>query len=107
MSLVKECVAALAKDVFVEKVILFGSFARGTGTIDSDIDLIVVMSTNEPKPTRAIQLLKYFDNISHDVNIDVITPKEWSRKVSDPGFLTATILSEGIVLFNNSERTLA
>lgn len=30
-----------------EKIILFGSYANGTATDDSDVDLIVVVDTNE------------------------------------------------------------
>jgi hypothetical protein len=31
-----------------QKVILFGSYARGTPTADSDVDLLVIMETEEP-----------------------------------------------------------
>lgn len=41
---IKEMVKRIVRQFQPEKIILFGSHARGTSRSDSDIDLLVVMS---------------------------------------------------------------
>ena len=49
----------LARELKPHKVILFGSYAYGHPTPDSDVDLLVVMNTNEPRQIkRALPVLR-------------------------------------------------
>src|SRR6266571_7050671 len=46
MSAIRRYARAIAERFQPEKIILFGSYAYGTPTPDSDVDLLVVMPTN-------------------------------------------------------------
>jgi len=47
--LIKEMVQRIVAGFNPEKVILFGSYARGTAGTDSDVDLLVVMRVRGSK----------------------------------------------------------
>jgi len=53
----------LKKEYHAEKVILFGSYARGEETEDSDVDLLVIAPTNERLFERMATVLE----IVHDL----------------------------------------
>ena len=52
MSLLKDYIKRVEKEFHPEKVILFGSRARGDNLIDSDIDLMIVSDRFEGIPWR-------------------------------------------------------
>lgn len=81
-----------------EKVILFGSAARGEAGEDSDLDLCVVAETE----------LKFFDRMSkviglypgtRRVEVFVYTPGEWRRMREEGRDFIRTIVDEGRVLY--------
>ena len=43
MGKIKELAGRIAKEFKPERIVLFGSYATGTPTVDSDVDLLVVM----------------------------------------------------------------
>lgn len=81
----------------VEKIILFGSLARGESRSASDIDLLIVEETDKPFLERvgavysAIQPRKAVD-------ILVYTPRELER-LSETSSFVRRVLSEGRVLY--------
>ena len=48
--------AAVARQFKPEKIILFGSYAYGTPTEDSDVDLLVIMPFRMRAPRKATQI---------------------------------------------------
>lgn len=62
-----------------EWVILFGSYARGTVTEDSDVDLLVVAETNLPPRQRYTAIRRLVANVPASFDIIVKTPEEYSR----------------------------
>lgn len=81
-----------------EKIILFGSAAKGSFTEDSDFDLFVVQKTNEPRRHRAFQVRKLF--LPRDFALDVLvyTPEEVEESLQD-NFFIRQIFDEGKVLY--------
>jgi predicted nucleotidyltransferase len=63
----------------VEKVILFGSYAAGRRDLFTDLDILVVMDTQENFVDRTAGLYR---QISVDVDMDLLvyTPQEFERK---------------------------
>ncbi len=59
-----------------EKVILFGSRARGEARIDSDIDLLVVADDPRPRSLRAPSLYGVLSDIPVAMDILVYRPEE-------------------------------
>ena len=80
-----------------EKILLFGSRAKGTATARSDIDLCVIASTTNK---RALLTDLYCDTQS-DIPIDFLlyTPEEWDQCVSDCQSFAHKLNQEGGVLY--------
>lgn len=82
-----------------EKIVLFGSRGRGDNRKDSDIDLLVIADSKEPRYKRSIPLYGILRDILIPMDILVYNPKEvkeWSR--IRQAFVT-TALREGKVLY--------
>jgi len=81
----------------VEKVILFGSLARGDYTIRSDIDLVVIMESEENFIYRGKNFQADLNAIFPlDVELFVYTPSEWERMKDS--FFRKRIEKEAIVI---------
>ena len=81
------------------KIILFGSRARGDSRQDSDIDLLVINESSEPRYKRSILLYAALSHIMLPMDILVYTPdevQEWSEVRQ--AFIT-TALREGTMLY--------
>ena len=77
---IQQLVKEIAEGYQPEKIYLFGSYANGTPTKDSDIDLFIVKDTNENKTNRTVQLLSLIKNYPN-VGCDFIiyTPLELEK----------------------------
>jgi predicted nucleotidyltransferase len=85
----------------INKIIVFGSVARGEATEESDLDVLVVTETPMSyKDETAIFDITFFVNMEHDTNISVVvTPKEkWSSPVWSLLPLYQAIDREGIAV---------
>lgn len=95
-------VAELARLNGAEKAILFGSYARGTATERSDVDLVFIERTELPFLSR---LDRYFDPLADrlqaGVETFVYTPEEF-ESMSGQGFI-GQILREGVVLYESGK----
>ena len=54
-----------------ERIILFGSRARGEGREDSDFDLLVIKESNEPRYRRAAPLYTLLADLPVEVEVMV------------------------------------
>lgn len=75
----KEVVKRIINNFNPEKIILFGSYAYGQPTLDSDIDIMVVMDTDVKPHKRAIPIRKMLKDIGIPKDIIVKTPDEFER----------------------------
>jgi len=83
-----------------EQIILFGSYAYGDPTEDSDVDLLVIVSqSDEPRYRRARQAYKVLRGIGIPKDILVMTRAEVERKANIPSSLINQVLSQGKVLY--------
>ncbi|OFX18271.1 MAG: hypothetical protein A2033_17625 [Bacteroidetes bacterium GWA2_31_9] len=55
-----------------EKILLFGSYANGTATEDSDLDLLVVKNSDLPRYKRALELRRYLRPFKFLFPIDLL-----------------------------------
>ena len=83
-----------------EKIILFGSAARGEMTRDSDLDFLVVAVTAHPRETAA-QIRRHLLDVAVGIPKDVIvvTPEELERHKDTIGYIYRPALREGRVLY--------
>jgi len=100
-SLICEIVRRIVDTSHPEKVILFGSRARGDARLDSDIDLLVVADDPRPRSLRACALYGALSDILVPMDILVYSPgevKEWRNVLQ--AFVT-TAVREGKILYEN------
>lgn len=99
----KEILSRIVKTLSPDKVVLFGSAARGENRPESDLDLLIIKESNEPRYRRAIPVYQALCDIMIPMDIIVYTPsevEEWSRVKQ--AFVT-TALREGKVLYEKKE----
>jgi uncharacterized protein len=83
-----------------EQIILFGSYAYGEPTEDSDIDLLVIIAqSDEPRYRRARQAYKVLRGIGISKDILVMTRAEVERKTNVASSLVNQVLSRGRILY--------
>jgi predicted nucleotidyltransferase len=101
--IIQEIVRRIVKVSQPEKVILFGSRARGTARSTSDIDLLVIARSTQPRHRRAAPLYGALSDIMAPMDIVVYSPEEvqeWSEVRQ--AFIT-TAIREGQVLYENPD----
>jgi predicted nucleotidyltransferase len=103
-----KAVKRLVAELKPEKIILFGSYAYGTPTPDSDVDLLIVMETNgrEKEMYRAASLLLY----PREFPVDIImkTPREIEEALKGGvvnGFFIRELVKKGKILYGRRKRT--
>jgi predicted nucleotidyltransferase len=72
----------IAANINPDKIYLFGSYANGQANDDSDIDLLVVKDTSEPKYKRSIELQRLLIGSKLPVDILVYTNEEFEKEKS-------------------------
>lgn len=83
-----------------EQIILFGSYAYGEPTENSDLDLLVVVSeSNEPRYRRARQAYAALRGISMPTDVIVLTRDEVQKKINVPSSLVSRAIHEGRLLY--------
>lgn len=97
--LLEEMVARIRSVSDPEVVILFGSWARGEASDDSDVDLLVIMDSDLPRYRRAISLRRALKGFGPQKDILVYTASEVDEWRTAPTSLIATALREGKVLY--------
>ena len=69
----------IGREFGAERVMLFGSYARGTVTEDSDVDLLVVADTDLPPRQRYSAVRRLVADAPASFDIIVKTPEEYAR----------------------------
>ncbi|MBN2072733.1 MAG: nucleotidyltransferase domain-containing protein [Actinobacteria bacterium] len=99
---IKKTVRALAIKNNADLALIFGSYARGTNTRHSDLDVIFVERTKKPFLKR---LDPYFDPLSEmmksGVDVFVYTPHEFDNLKNN--LFLKRALNEGVVVFESGK----
>lgn len=92
---------AIAKQYQPEKIILFGSYATGNPTPDSDVDLLVIIDTKRSTWELGVEISLM---LKHSFPLDIIvkTPQEIIKRLNYGDFFIRDIVEKGKVLY---ERT--
>ncbi len=82
-----------------EKVILFGSFARGDVHAGSDVDLFIIAPSDQPRFKRSRELYKLFSPYPFSMDLLVYTPEEVEAGKKTPLSFVSTVLREGKTVY--------
>jgi predicted nucleotidyltransferase len=79
MSQIEELGRRIGRELPADRVVLFGSYASGQATNDSDVDLLVVAQTSLPPGQRYGAVRRLVADYPAAFDIIVKTPDEYSR----------------------------
>ncbi|MBI3322064.1 MAG: nucleotidyltransferase domain-containing protein [Candidatus Omnitrophica bacterium] len=82
-----------------ERIILFGSHARGQAGPDSDVDLLVVMPVRGSRRAAQLQVRLALHDIRLPKDIVVVTPGQFKQQRNIPGTIVRPAFLEGKVLY--------
>ncbi len=81
----------------VQKIFLFGSFAKGNYTPESDVDILVILDKCEtPFIERRDIFIDFFDDVPFDLNIFAYTSDEIQKMIEQGNLFIRNVLSEAI-----------
>lgn len=82
-----------------DKIILFGSYAKGNAGPDSDLDLLVVMPLIGSKRQKAVEIGVALHDIAIAKDVIVVTPEEFEWRKDVIGTIERPAWREGKVLY--------
>ncbi|HEX5443651.1 MAG TPA: nucleotidyltransferase domain-containing protein [Pirellulales bacterium] len=98
-ALIERITSRIVKRFHPEKVILFGSQARGNTTADSDVDLLAVMDFEGSKLDKMVEVRGVLNGISVPTDILITTPDDFAWRKDVVGTLEWPAFHEGQVLY--------
>lgn len=101
----QQAIQALAQRIVCayapERIVLFGSYAYGTPHEDSDVDLLIIKSTDEPPLQRRVAVRRLLRDTTRTTPIElfVLTPAEVRERLVSGDQFIQDILERGEVLY--------
>ena len=96
---IDEVVRQIAEKFHPQKIILFGSYARGKPRPESDVDLLVVMDA----PMQSLDIRRHL-GVMFGLDLIVYTPERLKERVEMGDWFLRDVLKEGKVLYESSGR---
>ncbi|MEM3086211.1 MAG: nucleotidyltransferase domain-containing protein [Halobacteria archaeon] len=97
--MVDEMVRRIVAKFHPERVILFGSHARGDAGPDSDVDLLVVMPVKGSKRDLAVRIGVLLDRFRVPADVIVTTPEEFAWRKDVVGTIEYPAARKGKVVY--------
>ena len=97
---IREMVKLIVKQFHPDKIILFGSHARGDAGPDSDVDLLVVMEVEKKdRFEKTVEIRGALHDIDTPKDVIVTTPSDYSWRTEIVGTIEHVAVREGKVLY--------
>ena len=98
---IAEILKAIVKRYKPKKIILFGSYAYGEPTEDSDIDLLIIKNTNKRPIDRWVEVKGLLRDKSRMLAVSplVYTEKEIEERLAIGDFFVEEVLEKGELLY--------
>ncbi|MFH1549201.1 MAG: nucleotidyltransferase domain-containing protein [Planctomycetota bacterium] len=95
------CVRRIENGYHPERIILFGSYAYGQPSEDSDVDFLIVKSTKDRPFDRRLQVARLISDPHRAVPVDlfVLTPEEIEDRLDAGDQFLQEILDKGEVVY--------
>jgi predicted nucleotidyltransferase len=96
----REAIDRLVQQFEPERIILFGSQARGTADSRSDVDLLVVCTFEGPRRKAMVAMDRALAGLPFARDIVVVTPEEYQSWSQIPGSIVQPARREGRVVYD-------
>ena len=99
---IDEVVRQIAEKFQPQKIILFGSYARGKPRPESDVDMLVIMDTPLKEVEQAIEICQ---QIEYRFGLDLIvrTPKRLQERLEMGDWFLRDVMEEGNVVYESRD----
>ena len=97
--LVDRVVRRIAEHVRPDRIILFGSRARGTGRPDSDIDLVVIYSGPKSEREVSLEIHRLFPHPEFSMDLFVMRPEDLDSRRHVANTLAREVSEHGVVCY--------
>lgn len=101
MKLSTQSIITKLKPFKAEKIILFGSYAKGTAKTSSDVDLLIIKDTNKKPSDRVAEVLKLTWNFYPRIEPQILTPQELNTAISQNHYFVTEILKHGKIIYQS------
>ena len=95
---VQEIIDRIVEGYDPERIIIFGSYARGDASPGSDLDVLVIKETPERETSRRIALSRLIGPRRLGVDLIAKTPDEVRYMLDRRSLFMHTIMDEGVVV---------
>jgi len=101
MDTIRDVGRRIAEGFHPHRVILFGSYAYGTATEDSDVDLLVIMPFEGQGFYQSLEILSYID-VRFPLDLLARRPGDVQRRYAEGDPLIREALDRGKVLYERN-----
>ena len=98
-SYIRQMVKRIVTQFQPDKIILFGSHARGQAGLDSDVDLLIVMPVSGSKREKAIEIAVALHDIPVAKDVIVVTPDDFEWRSQTVGTIERPAVRQGKLLY--------
>jgi predicted nucleotidyltransferase len=99
LTLMPEIIRRILSVSSPQKIILFGSYARGDFDQDSDLDFLVIMDEIASPRAESIRLRRALRGLMVSIDVIVATPPQLEKYRHTIGLIYREALNEGKVLY--------
>ena len=99
---IRDLVDRIVRQFRPEQVILFGSYAYGNPTEDSDVDILVVMPLNGKKPVHQEAEIALAVHGGFPMDLIVQSPERLRQRIEMKDFFLREITEKGKVLYDSA-----
>jgi uncharacterized protein len=97
--ILKEVTRRLVEGFHPDKIILFGSQARGTADDRSDVDILVICPVSDNRLKLILDMYNALDKMRFAKDILILTPEEFDLDRYIPGTIARPAWLEGKLLY--------
>src|SRR5439155_18628522 len=102
-SAIKSFCRAVAKQFRPQAIILFGSYAYGHPTPDSDVDLLVIMPKRRERGERMSVRIRHAVPRNFPMDLLVRTPKEVAQRIRWGDVFVREVMEKGQVMYEAND----
>lgn len=88
-----------------QRVLLFGSYARGQDNLESDLDILVIGDFREAPALRGQEVRGLLWRYAIHIDLLLMTPEEVAVEARQPYGFLSTVLAGGVSLYEKASKT--